>query len=178
MINSSKNLPAVVWPVDALAPHFAAARACAYMSRGACGCWHREGAAADTFAAANGWVVHRGRLPRRFAGLDFLHDVIPLVDHPVLFRKPGSRKVVAVLSHDYHPARDFSALSGAVAVDRLPRSWYARGGPDRTTAYLLRPVTAPVPLGHSLTQGSRSAFPAAAPPAAWRGSESRSILIL
>ncbi len=93
---------------------------------------------AEAFARANGWSVHRGRPPRRFAGLDFTRDVLPLTDHVILFHERGG--VAALVSHDYSPRRDFSAFAGQIIVDHLPRSWYRGGGVDATTAYLMRPA--------------------------------------
>ncbi|MGH7620462.1 MAG: hypothetical protein ACREPM_24860 [Gemmatimonadaceae bacterium] len=129
-VHGTAPLPPVVFPAQALAPH---------MQRNDL---RHEQDCADIFAQANGWAQSE-HAPTAFAGLD-MKTLSPLIDHPQFFRAPGSSCVVAILSHDYNPARDFSALGARVVVDRLPQSWYRRGVPageaEATAAYLLRPT--------------------------------------
>jgi hypothetical protein len=130
-VHSTATLAPAVFPAFALAPYFANPTDNA----------RREDDCAAIFAEANGWLL-RDHWPREFAGLPF-SKVYALVDHAQFFEAPDGSNVVAIVSHDYHPSRDFSALGEYIVVERLPRSWYRRGvpmgEPEATTAYLLRP---------------------------------------
>lgn len=141
-VHGNASPKSVVWPVGALAERFALThpRHCDGGFQSPCQCKWWERWADDVFAQANGWVVHHGRWPRRFGGVDFRREVLPLIDHATPFRQ--GRRIIAILSHDYNPQRNFSALPGQLVVHRLPRSWYWRGGIDATTAFLLRPAVA------------------------------------
>jgi hypothetical protein len=138
-------LPPIVWPAHELDALFATEtpRICSRnaLSLRESTTWERK--YEQVFARANGLTVHRGRWPSQFATLDFMRGVMPLVDHFVLFRAPHTRRITAVLSLDYNLNRNFSRLGDHVVVDRLPRSWYWRGGFDHTTAFLLRPAVTP-----------------------------------
>jgi hypothetical protein len=143
-VHGDASLPSIVWPADELAARFTVDHPsnCDGGHRSPCDCaaWERQ--SEQVFARANGLTIHRGDRPSRFGTLDFARGVLPLVDHPVLLRAPHTRRIIAVISHDYNPNRDFAALGPSVVVDRLPRSWYCRGG-DRTTAFLLRTTVTP-----------------------------------
>jgi hypothetical protein len=141
-VHGNAALQRIIWPAEELEPHFVmhSPELCGNGSRASCKCGAHVQRCDQTFAAANGWAVFGGRWPRTFGGRDFVREVLPLLDHWVLFRERGSGRVAAILSHDYHSVRDFSALGEQIVVDRLPRSWYPRGA---TTAYLLRPTPRP-----------------------------------
>jgi hypothetical protein len=142
-VHGAAILPAIVWPAE-LANRFEVAD-CDGRHRGPCPHEDWESRAAAWFAEANGWAVHRGAMPRQFGGLSSA-DLMPMLDHAVAFRDRDTGRLVGIVSHNYHPRPDWSALGEAVTVDRLPRSWYMRGGVDRTTAFLLRPT--PFTTGH------------------------------
>ena len=138
-VHGAATLPSIVWPADELAARFAIihARHCDGGFRSPCECFTWERRCTDDFAQANDLVVSHAGSPR-FGRLDFVRDVLPLVDHHVFFRTRRSQRISAILSHNYKPQPDFSPLGDHVIVDQLPRSWYFRGGVDATTAFLLR----------------------------------------